>query len=339
MGFRARARRFLNSVFKRYGYELLSSSSLYEWQTYPQTQPSYKESALPEGAETYLQPNNARLKELQARYAEFDGEVMVPLLWKEGYVRPDDLRYFRGDNPYVWQLRGQNLNIMAYALTTYYVKSIDRLGILQLLEEDHYFGNWTFLIDGREISRDLLDSITEIYFLDRHLSVSSLSGLTILDIGAGYGRLAHRMVEAFPNIQTYFCADAVAISTFISEYYLRFRKLENRAKVVPLDDIESTLENHAVDVAVNVHSFSECSIPAIEWWLSLLEKYRITYLMIVPNALDHGGELLLTNARQDIRKIVEKHGYKLIVKEPKFRDPVIQKYAINPTCYYLFELC
>ena len=61
--------------------------------------------------------------------------------------------------------------------------------------------------------------------------------------------------------------------------------------------------------------------------------------MIVPNAGDHGGELLLTNDRRDIGKVVEKHGYKLIVKEPKFEDPVVQKYAINPTYYYLFEFC
>ncbi len=339
MGFRTRARHLLNSIFKRYGYELVSSFLLYDWQRCPQTQPSYKESALTKGAEHYLQPSHPRLRELQERYANFDGEVTVPLLWKEGHVRLDDLRYFRGDNAYVYQLRGLNMKIMNYALTTFYVKSIDKLGLLQQLEEDDYFGNFTFLIDSKKISRDLLDSITEIYFLDKHLNVSSLSGLTILDIGAGYGRLAHRMVEAFPNIQTYLCTDAVAISTFISEYYLRFRKLENRAKVVPLDAIESTLENQTVDVAVNVHSFSECSIPAIEWWLSLLEKYRIKYLMIVPNALDHGGELLLTNDRQDISKVVDKHGYKLIIKEPKFRDSVVQKYAINATCYYLFELC
>jgi len=337
MDFGTRARQLLNSKLKR--YKLISSSLLYDWQKYPQTKPSYKESLLPEGSESYLQPNHPRLKELQKRYANFDSKVTVPLVWKEGIVRPDDLRYFRGDNAYVWQLRGPNMNIMAYALTMYYVKSIDTLGLLQRLEEDDFFGNFTFLIDNKKISRDLLDSIIEIYFLEKHLNVSSLNNLTLLDIGAGYGRLAHRMVEAFSNIKTYFCTDAVAISTFISEYYLRFRKLEDKAKVIPLDDIESTLKKNTVDIAVNIHSFSECSISAIEWWLSLLEKYGIKYLMIVPNSGDHGDELLLSNDRQDISKVIEKHGYKLVVKEPKFRDPEVQKYAINPTCYYLFELC
>lgn len=339
MGIKARARNVLNSICKRYGYELLPSSLLYDWQRCPQTQPSHKRSTLPEGAEHYLVPDHPRLKELRERYAGLDAEVTVALVWKEGHVRPDDLRYFRGDNAYVWQLRGQNMGTVNYALTTFYLASIDKLGLLQQLREDDYFGNVTFFVDSKQISRDLLDSITEIYFLEKHLRPSFNRGMTILDIGAGYGRLAHRMLEAFPNIQTYLCTDAIPVSTFISEYYLRFRGLENRAKVVPIDEIESTLENQTVDLAVNIHSFSECGIPSVEWWLSLLEKHRIKYLMIVPNATDYGGELLLTHDRQDISKVVEKHGYKLMVKEPKFRDSVVQEYGINPTYYHLFELC
>ena len=198
--------------------------------------------------------------------------------------------------------------------------------------------DFTFLIDNKVVSRDLLDSIIEIYFLEKHLNISSLRNLTVLDIGAGYGRLAHRMVSALPNIHTYFCTDAVAVSTFISEYYVRSRDLENKAKVIPLDEIEGTLANQSVDIALNIHSFSECRISAIEWWLSLLEKNRVKYLMIVPNILEHGSELLLTNDRQDFSGVVEKYGYKLVAKEPKYRDPVVQEYAINPTYYYLFKL-
>jgi len=60
--------------------------------------------------------------------------------------------------------------------------------------------------------------------------------------------------------------------------------------------------------------------------------------MVVPNVLGTGGLELRTNDGADIRKIVEAHGYELIVKEPKYGDPVIQKYAINPTYHYLFQL-
>jgi SAM-dependent MidA family methyltransferase len=165
-----------------------------------------------------------------------------------------------------------------------------------------------------------------------------MKNLNILDIGAGYGRLAHRMLEALPSIKTYFCTDAVAVSSFICEYYLQFRKLENRSKVVPLNDIENTLKNNNIDIALNIHSFSECSIHAVEWWISLLEKNRVKFLMIVPNIYSDSKDLLVSHDRQDINKVIEKHGYKLLVKKPKFGDPVVQKYGINPTYYYLFEL-
>jgi len=337
MGMKTRLRKALNSLLKHYGYEIIDSL-LYEWQKCPQTLASYKQSIMPKEAASYLQQNNPRLKDLQTRYTVFNNEVTAPLAWTDAYVRSFSMLSFRGDNAYIWQLRGPNMNIMAYALATFYVKSIDKLGLLEMLEEDDLFGNFAFSIDNRLISRDLLDSIMEIYFLEKHLNVSLSKDLTILDIGAGYGRLAHRMVGALPSIQNYFCTDAIAISTFISEYYLGFRNLEGRAKVVPLDEIENTLRNRAVNIAVNIHSFSECRISAIDWWLSLLEKYRVKYLMIVPNSGNHGGRLLLTNDGKDFGEVIEKHGYKLMAKDPKYRESVVQKYAINPTYHYLFEL-
>jgi hypothetical protein len=324
----------LNSLLNRYGCRIVNNQVLYDWQKNPQRQPSYRESRLPPGAMSYLARNNPRLEELQARYAALSSEVTTPLIWTEAHVSPADMLYFRGDNAYVWQLRGGNMNVMAYALTAYYVESIDKLGLLDRLEEDDYFGIYSFVIDNRIVSRDLLDSVIEMYFLEKHLHVSASRSLTILDIGAGYGRLAHRMVGALPNVAEYLCTDAFPISTFISEYYLRFRKLEDKAKVVPLDEIERALSNRSVDVAVNIHSFSECSTAAIEWWMSVLAKHRVKHIMIVPNT----GDVLRTEDGVDFSGIVEKHGYRLRAQEPKYADPVVQQYAINPGYHYLFEL-
>jgi putative sugar O-methyltransferase len=305
----------LNSLLEYRDYKLIDSRLLYGWQKSPEVKPAYNRSALPEGASDYLHKNNPKLDYLNKKYDTFNTEVTTPLVWTDAHVKPDDVVYFRGDNAYVWQLRGQNMNIMGYALTTYYVKSIDRL-----------------------ISRDLLDSIMEIYFLEKHLNISTSSKTTILDIGAGYGRLAHRMASAIPQISSYLCTDAVAISSFISDYYIKFRKLEKIAKVIGLDAVEKTLDEEPVDIAINIHSFSECKLSAIDWWLSLLSRYKVRYLMIVPNAGDHGGDRLLTHENEDFGQVIEKYGYKLIAKEPKFRDPVVQTFGINPTYHYLFEL-
>jgi hypothetical protein len=176
-----------------------------------------------------------------------------------------------------------------------------------------------------------------MYFLEKHLNISGWDRINMLDIGSGYGRLAHRMVSGFPNIDRYLCTDAIPVSTFICEYYLRFRNVDNKAKVIPLHDIEEVLRNRAIDIAINVHSFSECRVQAIAWWLNLLNKCRVKYLMIVPNAVNGKGRLL-TSDGQDFSSIIESHGYKLIAQEPKYRDIVVQRFAINPVYHYLFEL-
>jgi hypothetical protein len=140
-----------------------------------------------------------------------------------------------------------------------------------------------------------------------------------------------------PNVADYLCVDAVPQSTFVSEFYLTFR--QSKARVIALDEIEATLQRTKPDLAVNVHSFSECRMDAIDWWLRLLSKSGVRHLMIVPNDANHdGGQSLLTNDRQDFAPLFAKHGYQLVAKEPKYRDPTVQQYAINPAHHFLFEL-
>ena len=162
------AKNLLNKALMRYGYEIIPSSIVFDWQRYSQDGPGCNNRAgLPEGAESYLHINHPKLMELQKRYSVFDDSVKKPLVWKSDLIRSRDILYFRGDNAYVRQLGGpnMNLNIMAYALSTYYLESIDKLDLLIKLEEDDYFGNITFNINRRTVSRDLLDSIIEIYFM------------------------------------------------------------------------------------------------------------------------------------------------------------------------------
>ena len=338
MAIKGLVRQVISRAVRPYGYEIVDRDALYDWQQ-PVPAPVRPERApLPEGAAASLADDHPRLQELRARYAACDGKVTTPFVWTNDLVSGDHLRWFRGDHAYVWQLRGPNMNPLGYALTTYYVKAIDTLGLLDRLTDDNLFGNITFQIDNRTVSRDLLDSLIEIYFLDRHLKLASLAGPRILDIGAGYGRLAHRVTEGLDNVAEYVCVDGVAASTFISEYYLKFRKCE-RAVVIPLDQIDSALAGRSIDVAVNVHSFSECRLEAVDWWLSLLERHRVRYLMIVPNAgREHGGRSLATNDGHDFGPLIERHGYRLVVREPKYRDPVVAEFGINPTYHYLFEL-
>lgn len=316
--------------------EIVPTDILYEWQ-HVRVDESYRNNCpLPADAARYLKPDNPKLINLQERYKAFDSDVTTPFVWTDHRISAEDIAYFRGDNPWVRQVRGKYANVLAYALSLYYLRSIDHLLLLEKLVEDNRFGNFTLTIAGRQVSRDLLDSIAEIYFLDRHLGIGSRAGFRVLDIGAGYGRLAHRM-SALSGVERFYCTDAIAVSTFVSDYYLRFRGVE-KALVIPLDEIDNSLRDHPVDLAININSFSECRTQAIEWWARLLSKHRVKNLMVVPNRAGSNGERLLTRDGHDFLPILERYGYRMILKEPKFLDPVVQEYGLQPSWHHLLEL-
>ncbi len=136
----------------------------------------------------------------------------------------DDLLWFRGDNAFIWQVRGLRFNPLVYALCYYHFAASDKARLLDRLVEDDLFGVHLFDLDNRLVLRDLLDSAGEIAFLQRHLELGP-DAATILDIGAGYGRLALRLEQAFGERVRIFATDAFAPSTFVCDYYLRFIRI------------------------------------------------------------------------------------------------------------------
>lgn len=275
------------------------------------------EVALPAGAEAELQADNPRLRELQAAYDALDIPAAVHTQWQEGFLKKNlSMAWFRGDNAYVWQFRqlGKAARIRMY-LAMLDVESRDDLGLFGKLDEDGLFGAWTFEFGQRPaVSRDLLDSINEINYLDDQMGLSSIKGLRVLDIGAGYGRLAHRMSTALPNLAAYDCIDAVATSTFLCEYYTKFRALPGSVRVVPLTEHEKLGESY--DVAVNIHSFSEASLDAIRWWLDRIAERNIEWLLIVPNTPEELMSTELDGSMKPFRQDVLDRGYELVDSRP-----------------------
>jgi hypothetical protein len=179
----------------------------------------------------------------------------------------------------------------------------------------------------------LTDSIIEIDFLDRHLGLMSSPNVTMLDIGAGYGRLAHRVSATVPGLRRYICSDAIAYSTFVNEYYVGYRGVAEKTREIPLDEIERCLAKESVDIAVNICSFPECRLDVIEWWISLTARRGIRHFLV-----NCGSEQLQTNDGRSFSRLFEKQGYRLLTREPKYRDALVQQYAIAPSYYFLFEL-
>jgi len=295
---------------------------------------------LPATATEYLSSQNPRLRVLIENYRQALPDVMQPSRWTANYISQHvDLCNFRGDNAYVFS--DKNVE-STYVLTSYYMETIDSLRLLASLGEDGQFGAPLFEYrPGSYVSRDLLDSIVEIYSLLAHIPAQALQEGVLLDVGAGYGRFAYRLTQALPYIKRVYCTDAIPISTFLCEYYLNWRNVD-RAVAVPLPDIESILQTGDVTIGINIHSFSECPLAAIDWWIRLLQEYQVRYLFIVPNPADHGGLRLLTQeldgTQRDYSQVLTSYGYRPINISPKYNDTVIQRLGVSPTCHHYYEL-
>jgi SAM-dependent methyltransferase len=295
---------------------------------------------LPAEAELELTLDNPQLTELRRAYAELDLPALDSSRWHRGAVGSFlDLQWFRGESLFVWHYRElPRISRLKYFVYAEYVRSRDQLGLLERLGEDGAFGCWTFEFPGwPRVSRDLLQSVNEIAFLERELGLSRRDQLRVLDIGAGYGRLAHRMAAALPNLVDYCCVDTIPEATFLSDWYLRHRGCTPPCRVARLDRIDADLEDSRFDLAVNIHSFSECPLSAIEWWLGLLRRLEVPALLVVPN---EPAALLSTESdesRQDFSGRIRSAGYELVSRRPVIEDDAMRELIPLYDEFHLFR--
>ncbi len=295
---------------------------------------------LPPRAETELVADNPRLLELRGAYESLELPVLASSRWHKRAVDSFlDLRWFRGESMFVWHYRElPRISQLKYYVFARYVRDRDELKLLDLLEEDGAFGCWTFSYPGwGRVSRDLLQSVNEISFLERELHLSRHDRLRVLDIGAGYGRLGHRMALGLPNLTDYCCLDTIAEATFLSEWYLRYRDCVPPCRVARLDRLDTEIRGSQFDLAINIHSFSECPLQAVKWWISLLSELKVARLLIVPN---DPSELLSTEedgGRQDFSDVLAAAGYELVTSEPVICDAAIRELIPLQDRFYLFE--
>jgi hypothetical protein len=287
---------------------------------------------LPDGAEQYLEQSNPNLIELCNRYRGHPAAALS--LWNDLRLEGQlELAHFRGDSQYLYQGRGTPE--AAYALSADYVARHDALALHKALGEDGAFGALTFLLDGRIVSRDLLDSMLEINALADWLGAGRLAKARLLDLGAGYGRLAHRLCTWSSDVEVV-ATDAVPVSTFLCDYYLDYRDC-SRAQVVPLDEAEPFLAAGSFDVAVNIHSFGESPRVSVSWWLERIAAAEVPRLLIV-----HGDEHLFTLesdlSRNDYGDVLERLGYRRVDLRPKYaHSDTVQRLGVFPAWYHFFE--
>lgn len=287
-----------------------------------------------------LSADNPRLAELRRRYAQLRLPPLKASRWNakavDGFL---DHRYFRGDSLITWHYRElQRATNLKYFIYAQYVRGLDEPGLLDRLTEDGAFGCWTFHYPAHpRYSRDLIESVNEILFLERRLALAARPRFSVLDIGAGYGRLAHRMTTAYPNLDDYCCVDAVPDSTFLCEYYLRHRGCAPPARAVALDELDRELHPGSFDLAVNVHSFPECTYDAVAWWLELIAGLDIPNLLIVPNEPGRLLSLEPDGTRRDFRPLIAQAGYDTVCVEPVISDPAVAELVRVRDEFHLFR--
>ncbi len=296
---------------------------------------------LPAGARRDLRSDHPRLLDLRDRYAGLRLPVLESSRWNEPAVQGFlDLPWFRGETLMTWHYRElPRISMLKYFVYAGYVAQRGGHDLLRTLGEDGAFGCWTYEFSGHPTySRDLLDSVNELCFLERVLGLSQRRELRVLDIGAGYGRLAHRMTQAFASVADYVCVDAIAEATFLSEYYLRYRECLPPARVVALDVLADTPQGSDFDLAVNVHSWSECTEAAVSWWVDLLRRLQVPELFIVPNEPDRLLTLEPDGSRRDFAPLLSAAGYRLHHCEHVIVDPAVRDLLPLSDKFYLFSL-
>ena len=251
---------------------------------------------------------NKALNELREKYSQYYKENnfnISPTTWntESSYIKSSFNCDFRGENAYVWQER---LGDREKKYQEYYnkIKQIDDEKFLDRTFEDGSYGCITYKIDSILISRDLLDSVFEIIFLKK--CFSNLKDFSFLEIGGGYGRLCKRFLDCFPDSK-YFITDAIPESTHFSKIYLG----KKSDSVIELTDLNERLKNVKINMAINIHSFPECNIMDVEWWIKFIHLKEIKYIFYVPNNPESNPENIKTNSGECILKIFTKYGYKV----------------------------
>ena len=251
---------------------------------------------------------NKTLNELKEKYREYykqNNFNISPTTWntESSYIKNSFNYNFRGENAYVWQER---LGDREKKYQEYYnkIKEIDDEKFLGRTFEDGSYGCITYKINDILISRDLLDSVFEIIFLKK--CFSNLKDFSLLEIGGGYGRLCKRFLDCFPDSK-YFITDAIPESTHFSKLYLG----KKSDSVIELTDLNERLKNVKINMAINIHSFPECNITDVEWWIKFIHLKEIKYIFYVPNNPESNPENIKTNSGECILKIFTKYGYKV----------------------------
>lgn len=202
-------------------------------------------------------------------------------------------------------------------LYCYYVKSIDSDNILESVREPNYGNPYSFNYINNLISQDLLHSICEFYGATE--GFYEFNKGNILEIGAGYGRLATIFLNAIPSCK-YTIVD-IPISLYLSQNYLtkcfasentfKFRHFENFAEIENefynskirflMPHQISLIPDKEFDLIINISSFHEMTPQQIEFYYGEVNRLCCGYFYSKQWKISHHYQ---TDGKLDVIKTI-----------------------------------
>jgi hypothetical protein len=87
-----------------------------------------------------------------------------------------------------------------------------------------------------------------------------------------------------------------------------------------------------------VHSWSECTLDAIGWWVDRLVELEVPRLLVVPNEPTDLLSSEFDGSRRDFAPLLDRAGYDLIKREAVIDDPTVRELVRLGDHFHLFEL-
>jgi putative sugar O-methyltransferase len=198
-----------------------------------------------------------------------------------------------------------------------YAKATDELGCLDVVEEPEIGNPLPVKYFGRRISQDLAMATIEMNQIAKHVPLNKVR--RVLEIGAGYGRLAHPFCTIFQDVQ-YFIVDispALAVGqNYLSQVFGRDAVAKygetalKRINFMLPHQLKTICEGF-FDLTLNISSFDEMHPDTVAGYLDDIARIgKGGYLYL------NGHDFVGTRARQGLENFPYKASWQQIHSGP-----------------------
>lgn len=126
-----------------------------------------------------------------------------------------------------------------------------------------------------DVNLDYLLTFEELEFLLPQLVDNPIK--TICEIGAGFGRFAHILLNLKPEIKSYYVFDLPATLNICKNYLVRIMDPELFKKVIFVDVTLGKVVNQDFDLAIQIDGLQEMNLYSIEKYFEIFSRAKMFY--------------------------------------------------------------